>query len=93
MAITPDRAEIVALGALGWLADNDLLDAFMGTTGAERDQLRAAAADPAFLAGVLDLVMGSDAWVEGVCDALGLTFEAFASARAALPGGDLPHWT
>jgi hypothetical protein len=93
MAMTSDRAEIVALGALGWLAENDLLDAFMGATGAERDQLRGAAGDPAFLAAVMDFVMNSDGWVQGVCEAQGLTHEAFLSARAALPGGDLPHWT
>jgi hypothetical protein len=88
-----DRAEIVALGALGWLASNDLLDAFQGATGADRDQIRAAADDPAFLGAVLDFVLTSDDWVRGVCEAQGLPYESLLGARAALPGGDLPHWT
>jgi hypothetical protein len=93
MAMTSDRAEIVALNALGWLASADLLDAFQGATGADRDQIRAAAGDPVFLAAVLDFVMNSDDWVQSVCADQRLSHEQFLAARAALPGGDLPHWT
>jgi hypothetical protein len=91
--MTRDRAEIVALGALGWLVSRDLLDAFQGATGVEREQIRAAAGDPDFLAAVMDFVMTSDVWVEGVCADQSLSHEQFLAARAALPGGDLPHWT
>lgn len=93
MTMTPERAEIVALNALTWLVSNDFLDAFQGATGADRDQIGAAAGDPVFLAAVMDFVMNSDDWVRGVCEAQSLRYEDFLAARAALPGGDLPHWT
>ncbi|UWQ19256.1 DUF3572 domain-containing protein [Jannaschia sp. M317] len=88
-----ENAEVIALGALGWIASNELLDTFQSATGADRDQIRAAAGDPAFLAAVLDFVMMQDDWVQGVCEAQDLRHDTFLAARAALPGGDLPHWT
>lgn len=88
-----ERAEIIALGALGWLAENELLDTFQSSTGADRDQIRAAASQPDFLGAVLDFVMMQDDWVQGVCQAQNLPYETIMAARAALPGGDLPHWT
>lgn len=93
MAMTQDRAEIVALGALTWLAETELLDTFQSVTGADRDAIRAAAGDPEFLGAVLDFVLMDDAWVQGVCEAQSLPYETLLHARAALPGGDLPHWT
>ncbi|MEM8850295.1 MAG: DUF3572 domain-containing protein [Pseudomonadota bacterium] len=93
MTMTQDRAEIVGLGALAWLAEAELLDAFQGTTGADHDAIRAAAGDPDFLGAVLDFVLMNDAWVKGVCEAQTLPYDALLQARAALTGGDLPHWT
>ena len=88
-----EDAEIVALGALSWLAENELLDTFQGATGADLGAIRAAAGDPEFLGAVLDFVMSDDDWVRGVCGAQGLPYDGLLRARAALPGGDLPHWT
>lgn len=88
-----DTAEVIALGALGWLVEADLLDTFQSATGAERETIRAAAGDTDFLAAVLDFVMMDDGWVRSVCDAQTLPYERLMQARAALPGGDLPHWT
>ncbi|CUH39702.1 hypothetical protein JSE7799_02430 [Jannaschia seosinensis] len=88
-----NRAELVALGALGWLAENDLLDAFMNASGVDQDTIRAAAGQPEFLGSVLDFVLMDDAWVRGVCDAQALPYEQLMRARMVLPGGDLPHWT
>ncbi|WP_371157576.1 DUF3572 domain-containing protein [Jannaschia sp. 2305UL9-9] len=88
-----DNAEVVALKGLNWLVLNDLLDTFQSATGADRDQITAAAGDPAFLAAVMDFLMMSDDWVQGVCEDQNLSHEVFLAARAALPGGDLPHWT
>ncbi|TFL16950.1 DUF3572 domain-containing protein [Jannaschia formosa] len=91
--MTQDRAEIVALHTLAWLVQADLLDAFQGATGADRAQIEAAAGDPDFLAAVMDFVLNSDAWVQGACAAQNLPYDGFLAARAALPGGELPHWT
>ncbi|WP_299819989.1 DUF3572 domain-containing protein [uncultured Jannaschia sp.] len=88
-----DHADVIALDALGWMAEAELLDQFQSTTGADRDAIVAGARDPAFLGAVLDFVMLDDDWVTGFCRARGYSTDTFAAARAALPGGDLPHWT
>jgi hypothetical protein len=93
MAMRRDRAEIVALGALGWLAEAELMDAFLDATGADREVVRRAAGDAEFLGSVLDFLLQDDAWVRGACRAQGVPPETLLEARAALPGGDLPHWT
>jgi len=89
-----DRAEEIALLALGWLAGNEeLLPVFLGASGAGLDDLRAGAADPAFQAAVLDFLLMDDAWVMACCEALTLPFDTLVQARQALPGGCLPNWT
>lgn len=89
-----DRAEEIALVALGWLAGNeDLLPVFMGASGASLADLRAGAADPAFLGSVLDFILMDDAWVIACCEARGMACETLMHARQTLPGGALPNWT
>ncbi|MEO1238375.1 MAG: DUF3572 domain-containing protein [Pseudomonadota bacterium] len=89
-----DEAEAVALQALGWMAgEDDLLSVFMGSAGVSADELKARAADPELLAAVLDFLVMEDAWVQGFANATGQDPNAPMRARAALPGGDLPHWT
>lgn len=89
-----ERAETVALQALGWLAGQDeLFPVFLGATGATAEQVAAAAGQPAFLGAVLDFLLQDDAWIVGFCDMAGLDYTAPLQARAALPGGALPHWT
>jgi Protein of unknown function (DUF3572) len=89
-----DEAEAVALAALGWLlADATRAGRFLAAAGLAPDKLRTRLADPAFLAGVLDFILGEDATVTGFCDSEGLGYLAPADARAALPGGSLPNWT
>lgn len=94
MTMSPEAAETLALQALAWLvANDDLLPVFLGSTGAGQDELRARAAEPEFLAGVLDFLMMDDAWVMGFCDANGTPYDRPMQARAALPGGARMHWT
>ena len=94
MKDTRESAEVLALQALGWLATNDdLLPAFLGSTGATEEDLRARAGDPQFLGAVLDFVMMDDAWVIAFCDALAVPYERLMQARAALPGGEQVNWT
>lgn len=89
-----EMAETVALKALGWLAGNEeLLPVFLGATGTDMQDLRARAAEPAFLASVLDFILMDDTWVLGFAEAAGLPGEAAMQARAALPGGAAVHWT
>lgn len=87
-------AEVTALRALAWLvADEDILPVFLNATGANADDLRARAADPDFLAAVLDFVLLEDDWVLGFAAAEGIAPEQVLRARAGLPGGQQEHWT
>ena len=89
-----ELAETIALQALAWLAaDEDMLGNFCGATGMVPGDLRDAAEDPEFLAGVLDFLILDDAWVQAFADATGLSPDAPIRARSALPGGAAPHWT
>jgi uncharacterized protein DUF3572 len=68
-------AEIVAIQALSFIAgEPDRLGLFLAESGLGPETLRNAAADPRFLASVLDFVMRDDA-----------TVKAFASASQLHP--------
>ena len=92
--MTPDRAQTIALQALGWLVGNDdLCPTFLGSTGSSVDDLRARASDPEFLGFVLDFLLSDEAALLAFCDESGVAPDRPMRARAALPGGALPHWT
>jgi hypothetical protein len=85
----------VAVGqdALIWLASRpDLLEGFLASSGLAPGELRARAAEPAFLGFVLDWILAADATVLDFAAAAGLAPEEPARARAAL-GGAAPNWT
>ena len=83
-------AEIVAVQALSFIAaDPERLGLFLAESGIGPETLRTAAADPQFLAGVLDFVMRDDATVKAFASASELHPTNIAAARQAL--GD-PHW-
>lgn len=89
-----DRAEELAVTALGWIAqDQDLTGAFLGSTGADVGDLRARAADPEFLGFVLDFLLADEAALLAFCENASIPPDRPMRARAGLPGGDLPHWT
>lgn len=88
-----DDADAVALKALGFLAERpDTLGRFLDMSGLDVDGLRAAAGAPETLAAVMDFVMSDESLAAEFCVNHGLSPEAFAAARAALPGGDAPFW-
>ena len=83
-------AEIVAVQALGFIAgDPERLGVFLAESGIGPETLRSAAADPRFLAGVLDFVLRDDATVKAFATASQLHPTNIAAARQVL--GD-PHW-
>ena len=89
-----DKAELLALQALGWIAGQpDLAGAFLGATGASAEDLRDRASDPEFLGFVLDFMLGDEEALLAFCADEGLSPDRPMRARAALPGGDLPNWT
>src|SRR5947207_16020693 len=78
-------AEIVAIQALSFVAgDPERLGIFLAETGIGPETLRSAAADPRFLAGVLDFVLRDDATVEAFAPASQLHPTTIAAPREVL---------
>ncbi|MEM6499934.1 MAG: DUF3572 domain-containing protein [Pseudomonadota bacterium] len=89
-----EAAETLALSVLEWLAGReDLLSVFMGSTGSTEEDLRTRAAEPEFLAAVLDFLLTDDAWVIAFSTDSGIATDALLQARHVLPGGAQTHWT
>jgi hypothetical protein len=89
-----DRAETIALQALAFLAgDEQALDGFLRLTGMGLPDIRAAAANPDMLAGVLDYLLQDEPMLLAFCDAAEIRPDEPGRARAYLPGGDIPHYT
>ncbi len=92
--LTRDSAEVLALEALSWLAaDQELSGIFLGSTCTSASDMRERAADPEFLASVLDFLLMDDSWVQAFCQSKDYKPEFPLRARAALPGGAPVNWT
>ncbi|MEA2880432.1 MAG: hypothetical protein QOF14_5628 [Hyphomicrobiales bacterium] len=85
--ITRKIAENLAIQALSFMAgDPERLGQFLATTGIGPEMIRHAAADPAFLAGVLDHVAGDEALLLAVAEHAGVTPQDVEHAQAVLSG-------
>ena|SRR5262245_51168385 len=85
-----EAAEILAIQALGFLAeDPSRLARFLAMSGVGPQRIRAAASDPAFLAGVLDHVASDESLLIAFAEHAGITPAAVKQAHAALAG---PPW-
>ena len=83
-------SEIVAIQALSFIAgEPERLGLFLAESGIGPETLRTAAADPQFLASVLDFVLRDDATVKAFASASQLHPTNIAAAREVL--GD-PKW-
>lgn len=92
--MTSERAEMIALAALEWLAGHDeLLPVFLGASGATLEALRDGAGDPALLTSVLDFVLMDDAWVLDLAGSASLAPQEVFTARQTLAGPAGAHWT
>lgn len=92
--MTRDEAEKATLEALAWIAaDQDRTSALLQATGADPTNLRESVKQPEFMSFIWDFLMMSDENILGYCEATGRQPESIANIRAALPGGDDPHWT
>lgn len=93
-----DAAITLALEALAHMARSDGLSRrFLADSGMSPGDVAASAADPDFLAAVLDFFLSDDRSLVDLADALGRApadvAADVAAARRHLPGGLLPHWT
>jgi len=97
MALQPQRgshaqesrqqAELLAIQALAFLAaDRGRLDRFLTASGIAPEQLRAAAAQPEFLAGILDHPGAEEALLLAFAAHAGIDPADVARARHALTG-------
>ena len=84
-----EAAEALAIRALAFIAaDATLLPRFLAITGIEARDVRAAAAQPGFLAGVLQFVLAHEPTLMEFCEASGRDPSSVVSARRKLVGGD-----
>nr|WP_156392599.1 DUF3572 domain-containing protein [Rhizobium sp. Root482] len=82
-------AEETAIAILAWLANEpELLGRFLALTGTDPASLRHAAADPGFLAGVVDFLMGHEPTLLSFCEATGTPPEQVVRTHAVLSGPD-----
>jgi hypothetical protein len=85
--INREIAENLAIQALSFLAgEPERLGRFLAITGIGPDMIRKAAADPAFLAGVLDHVVADEPLLVAVAAHAGVTPQAIENAQALLSG-------
>ena len=85
-----EAAEIVAVQALSFIAgEPERLGLFLAESGIGPETLRNAAADPRFLASVLDFVMRDDATVKAFANVSQLHPTNIAAAHQALND---PQW-
>jgi len=87
-----EAAELMAIRALGFLArDPTRLEPFLSLTGLDPGRLRQAAAEPGFLAGVLDHVAQDEKLLLDFAADCGIDPAQIARARATLSGPP-PDW-
>jgi hypothetical protein len=83
--LTREDAEALALAALDFLGqDGERIGRFLSLSGLDPGTLRKAAAEPAFLSGVLDYVAGDEALLLAVAEAAGVVPERVGEARRLL---------
>ena len=87
-------SETLAIRALEFLAsDEGAMAAFLGACGGTIETVKLRAGDAEFLGFVLDHLLQDDSAVVAFAASEGIAPEEVMRARAALPGGDAPHWT
>ena len=87
--LTRGEAEEIAVRGLGFLAgEPEALGRFLALTGIGPADLRQAAAEPGFLAGVLEFFMEDESLLLAFATNAGLRPTMVAAARYALVGGE-----
>jgi hypothetical protein len=85
-----EEAEILAINALGFLAsDSERLQRFMDLSGLDVAAIRAGAANPAFLGGILDHLLGDESLLLIFAEEQQVRPERIADLRRQLPGASV----
>jgi len=75
---------MLAIQALAFIAeDPEKLSRFLGMTGIPPEEIRTAAGEPGFLAGVLEHMLGDESLLVAFADSAGIDPTAVARARSA----------
>jgi hypothetical protein len=83
----PETAENIAIQALSFIAgDGERLGRFLAITGIGPTDIRSAAAEPGFLAGVLDYLAADERLLKEFTSDAGLAPDDVARAHVALGG-------
>ena len=84
-AMSPERAEILGLEALSWLAaEPDALDKFLAGSGVSGVELRDAAGSPELSVAILDFLLANESFLLAFCDAAGVPAASLHRARHML---------
>ena len=87
-------AETRALEVLTWvLSEDDLIQVFMGATGASQNDLRSNTLNHEFLISILDFVLMDDRWVISCGKFLNIDPSQIQLIRMSLDGGQEVNWT
>jgi hypothetical protein len=85
--MTPERAEVLALDGLGWLAgQDDGIQRFLNHAGIDATTLRDAAGTPGMNVAVLDFLLGHEDLLLPFCESLSIKPREIHSARYVLGG-------
>jgi hypothetical protein len=80
-----ETAEMLAIQALAFIAEEpERLNLFLVSTGIEAAEIRTAAREPGFLAGVLAHMLSDESLLIAFADSAGIDPAAVARARSAL---------
>jgi hypothetical protein len=87
-SFTREAAETIALKALAYLANSpDDMARFVNVSGIATESLRSRAAEPEFLAAVIDFLLTDDSLLMGFCATESLDSRQIHLVRHMLPGG------
>lgn len=83
--MTPEKAEILALEALAWLAGrHDDITRFLAVSGMETTDLRRAAGERDFLVSLLDFLLANEPLLLDFCQDASMQPQAIHKARFAM---------
>ncbi|MEN0000191.1 MAG: DUF3572 domain-containing protein [Pseudomonadota bacterium] len=86
-----DATQVIAISALSWIAaDGEQISRFIALTGIEPDQMRAAASQPGFLAGVLGFLLEHEPTLMRFCEENDLSPTSVQAAYRQLSGAPPP---
>ncbi len=86
--LTEDTAQEIAIGALSFLSnDPEQLGRFLSMAGIGPQEIRSSAAEPGFLAGVLEFMMQDEQLLLAFTESAGIRPTMIAVAHLKLAGG------